>query len=96
MTGTCLQFCGNWPTNPKPSFDVFTLIDILFVRRLEIYFENLQLHSFVEAYFSGIKTILDILMQLLSTENIVSSNVHGFHKDKNDVGGKILKQLNNK
>lgn len=34
-------------------------------------------------------------MQLLSTENIVSSNVHGFHKDKNDVGGKILKQLNN-
>jgi hypothetical protein len=47
----------------------------------------------IEAFFSGIKTLLDLLVQLLSSEQVVNGQVHGFHRDKSIYGGSVLKAL---
>lgn len=57
----------------------------------EIFFETPILHALIEAAFSGIKTTLDIIMELLSTEEVVSSHVRGFH----EKGKKVINQLKN-
>ncbi|MBI2339632.1 MAG: hypothetical protein HYU99_04590 [Deltaproteobacteria bacterium] len=53
------------------------------------------LHLHVQGFFSAIKTHLDLLAKLLSSEGIVNSVVHGFHKDKKKVGGAVLNMLRN-
>ena len=52
-----------------------------------------DLHIRIEAFFSGVKTLLDLLMQLLSTEKIVGGTVDGFHRDKEIYGGRVLNAL---
>ena len=52
-----------------------------------------DLHIRIEAFFSGVKTLLDLLMQLLSTEKIVGGAVDGFHRDKEIYGGRVLNAL---
>ena len=52
---------------------------------------HLSMHSF----YSSVKTLLDVLVQLISTEKIVHTHIHGFHKKGVDVGGQLLDILTN-
>lgn len=54
-----------------------------------------DLHMRIEAFFSGVKTLLDLLVQLLSSECVVNGAVHGFHRAKNVYGGDVLNMLAN-
>jgi hypothetical protein len=62
---------------------------------VDIYGELPELHIQVEAFFSSVKSLLDLLVQLLSTEGVVGAQVHGFHAEKNVYGGKVLGILKN-
>ncbi len=54
-----------------------------------------DLHLRIEAFFCGLKTLLDLLVQLLSSEKIVSGAVDGFHRAKGIYGGTVLNALEN-
>jgi len=54
-----------------------------------------DLHIRIEAFFFGIKSLLDLIVQLLSTENIVAVAINGFHRDGDVYGGRVLKSLRN-
>ncbi len=55
-----------------------------------------EVHLFIQVYLNLVKTFLDLIVQLISTENIVSDKIHGFHKKGNAPGGKLLNTLRNK
>jgi hypothetical protein len=52
-------------------------------------------HVMIEAFFSGLKSLLDLSAQLLSTEGVVSSTLHGFHRANDIYGGAVLNALAN-
>lgn len=52
-----------------------------------------ELHVLIEAFFSGIKSLLDLIVQLLSTEKIVGTAVNGFHRAGPIYGGRVLNAL---
>jgi hypothetical protein len=54
-----------------------------------------HLHLSIHAFLSTIKTFLDVIVQLISAEGLVSCEVHGFHKKGNNVGGQLLQILRN-
>jgi len=54
-----------------------------------------SLHLSIHSFLSSVKTFLDVIVQLISTEGIVSGDVHGFHKKGDNVGGKLLQILKN-
>ncbi len=54
-----------------------------------------DLHIRIEAFFSGIKSLLDLIVQLLSTEKVVAAAIDGFHRDQDVYGGRVLKTLRN-
>lgn len=60
-----------------------------------IYGEVPDLHIRIEAFYAGIKTCLDLLVQLLSSEKVVNTAIDGFHKSKGIPGGKPLNTLKN-
>jgi hypothetical protein len=55
-----------------------------------------EVHLFMQVYLNSIKTFLDLIVQLISTENIVYKKIHGFHKKRKDPGGALLHTLKNK
>jgi len=55
--------------------------------------EDPELHLVIEGFFSSIKTLLDLIVQLLSSEAIVGAQIHAFHKDGDTIGGRVLKVL---
>lgn len=57
--------------------------------------EQPDLHMRIEAFFSGAKSLLDLVVQLLSIENVVTARVHGFHRANNVYGGAVLNVLKN-
>jgi len=63
------------------------------VQKVAIFGEVPDLHMRIEAFFSGVKTLLDLLVQLLSSERVVNVAVHGFHRDKDIYGGAVLNAL---
>lgn len=63
--------------------------------RVTIFSQQPDLHIRIEAFFSGVKTLLDLLVQLLSTEKIVSGAVDGFHRMQDMHGGRVLNALGN-
>ncbi len=58
-----------------------------------------ELHATIKALFSGLKGLLDLIVQLLPSEGIVNTKLNGFHrKDKDGVtiyGGTVLNALEN-
>lgn len=52
-----------------------------------------DLHIRIEAFFSGVKSLLDLIVQLLTTERVVAGSVDGFHRDKKVYGGRVLNAL---
>jgi len=63
--------------------------------RVVFYSQQPDLHIRIEAFFSGVKTLLDLVVQLLSTEKVVSGPIDGFHRTKDVFGGKVLNALRN-
>ncbi|MEK6710819.1 MAG: hypothetical protein AABZ64_09590 [Nitrospinota bacterium] len=56
-----------------------------------IYFAEIpEMHILIEAFFSGVKSLLDLTVQLLFTERVVSLKIDGFHRDKDKYGGRVL------
>lgn len=55
-----------------------------------------EVHLFMQVYLHSIKAFLDLIVQLISTENIVYKKIHGFHKKRKDPGGELLHTLKNK
>lgn len=49
----------------------------------------------VEAFFSGVKSLLDLMVQLLASEKIVAASIDGFHRDKKVYGASVLNALQN-
>jgi hypothetical protein len=47
----------------------------------------------IEAFFSGMKSLPDLIVQLISTEGIVRNKVHGFHRIGTTYEWKVLKNL---
>jgi hypothetical protein len=60
-----------------------------------LFAEQPDMHIRIEAFFSGVKSLLDLIVQLLSTEKIVAVAIHGFHREKNVYGGLVLNALQN-
>ena len=54
-----------------------------------------DLHIRIEAFFSGVKSLLDLIVQLLSTEQVVAAAIDGFHRDQTEYGGRVLNALKN-
>ena len=65
------------------------------LKKVTIFSEVTELHIHIEAFFSEVKTLLDLLVQLLSSEKIVGVSVNGFHKDKKVYGGMVINALSN-
>jgi hypothetical protein len=63
--------------------------------KLVFFAQQPDLHIRIEAFFSGVKTLLDLIVQLLTTERIVAATVDGFHRDQNGYGGRVLNALRN-
>lgn len=47
----------------------------------------------IQSFFTTIKILLDLLVQLISSEKIANVKVHAFHKEGEEVGGQLLKIL---
>lgn len=54
-----------------------------------------ELHVLIEAFFASIKSLLDLTVQLLSTEAVVSARLDGFHRNSEVYGGTVLNALDN-
>lgn len=52
-----------------------------------------DLHVLVQGFFAGIKSILDLLAQLLTSEGVVRVKVDGFHRKGAIYGGAVLRVL---
>lgn len=63
------------------------------LERMVFFAQQPDLHIRIEAFFSGVKTLLDLLVQLLSTERVVGIGIDGFHRDKDQYGGRVLNAL---
>jgi hypothetical protein len=63
------------------------------VERMYYFAQQPDLHIRIEAFLSGIKTLLDLLVQLLSAQNIVTTKIEGFHRDREIYGGRVLNVL---
>ena len=61
--------------------------------RCNYFVEVPSYHLLVKNFFSGAKSLLDLIVQLLQSEQLVSAGVHGFHRDGNDYGGRVLRIL---
>jgi hypothetical protein len=65
------------------------------VSRLDYFVEHPDYHVHVEAFFSSVKSLLDLIVQLLQSERIVVASVRGFHREGGVYGGRVLKVLRN-
>ncbi len=65
------------------------------LQELDIYGQLPDMHLRIEAFFSGVKSLLDLLVQLLSSEKVVAASIDGFHRSQNIYGGKVLNALTN-
>jgi len=66
------------------------------LRRGTYWVEVPEFHLYTQAYLSTVKTLLDLLAQLVTTEELVNKKVHGFHKKGQECGGQLLHILNTK
>jgi hypothetical protein len=65
------------------------------LEKVVIYGQQPDLHMRIEAFFSGTKTLLDLIVQLLTSEKVVNGVIDGFHRAQDVYGGKVLNALNN-
>ncbi len=65
------------------------------LEKVIIFGQEPDLHLRIEAFFSGVKSLLDLLVQLLSSESVVNTKIDGFHRNKDIYGGTVLNALEN-
>lgn len=65
------------------------------LEKVVIYGQQPDLHMRIEAFFSGTKTLLDLIVQLLTSEKVVNGVIDGFHRAQDVYGGKVLNALTN-
>ena len=65
------------------------------VPTLNVFGQVPEAHILIQAFFSGIKSLLDLVVQLISSEKIVSSHVKGFNRHGRIYGGRVLNRLSN-
>lgn len=65
------------------------------VDEVVVYVQAPDLHMRIEALFSGVKSLLDLLVQLLSSERVVGGAIDGFHRTQGRYGGRVLNALAN-
>lgn len=53
-----------------------------------------KLHVLIEAFFAGTKALLDLIVQLLTTEAVVGIELNGFNRKGTVYGGRVLNALN--
>lgn len=75
-------------------------IEVLLLNRAQMetirfYAEVPAIHVAINGFFGHVKGLLDTLVQLLSTQRIVTNKIHGFHKANDKPGEKVLKALQN-
>lgn len=64
------------------------------VEALDYYAEHPGLHVHIEAFLSSVKSLLDLSIQLLSSERIVGAAIQGFHHTTGSgPGGRVLETL---
>lgn len=66
------------------------------LQRGSYFVEIPAVHLSIQAFLSTVKTLLDLLAQLLSSERLVHVKLHGFHKKGQSVGGEVLHALAHK
>lgn len=59
------------------------------LEKMEYFAEVPDFHIQIEGFFAASKTLLDLLVQLVSSEGIVNGRVHGFH----NKGQRVLNML---
>ena len=64
-------------------------------RKCRYFVEIPEVHLYIQIFLVSVKTLLDLIVQLISSENIINSKIHGFHKKKEVIGGDVLNLLNN-
>ncbi len=91
ICGDCHRLCQNQIKSVQEQWNVkrFDLSKVV------IYCQQPDLHMRIEAFFSGIKTLLDLSVQLLTSERVVNGVVDGFHRAQDVYGGKVLNALTN-
>jgi hypothetical protein len=65
------------------------------LKKVECFAQQPDLHIRIEAFFSGVKSLLDLIVQILTTERAVAAPIDGFHRDGDVYGGRVLKTLRN-
>ena len=63
--------------------------------KVDCFGQQPDLHIRIEAFFSGVKSLLDLLVQMLSTEQVVATAIDGFHRDQTGYGGRVINALRN-
>ncbi len=63
------------------------------VEQVQCFAQVPELHVLIEGFFASLKSLLDLVIQMLSTERIVSIPLDGFHRDKRVFGGVVLNAL---
>jgi len=60
------------------------------------YFADIPgVHLYIHNLLSSVKTFLDLLVQLLTSEQVVAELIHGFHKRGDIIGGAVINVLEN-
>lgn len=54
-----------------------------------------EVHLYIQIFLVSVKTLLDLIIQLISSEGIINSKIHGFHKKNKVIGGEVLNSLTN-
>lgn len=54
-----------------------------------------EVHLYIQIFLMSVKTLLDLIIQLISSESVISSKIHGFHKKNKIIGGEVLNILKN-
>lgn len=52
-----------------------------------------EIYVFIKAFFASLKGLLDLVVQLLNSEEIVNAKLDGFHRKKDVYGGSVLNAL---
>ena len=91
MVSDAERLCANSISDLKEQWRRarFPLNDVVF------FAQHTDLHIRIEAFFSGAKSLLDLIVQLLSTERIIGAPIDGFHRSREIYGGRVLNALEN-
>ena len=54
-----------------------------------------EIHVFIKAFFASLKSLLDLVVQLLPAERIINTKLDGFHRKKGNYGATVLNALSN-